>query len=215
MSKSYKLVDCENDRFGGNYLSCKRNRRLINECKKMGLETFNPVGEWNGYGYDRYPMAVKIRSVGELKKFNKALKNIEAKPKRKVLTEEEKQAAWEKRLAKLSGISMEEAHEIAEDKKQYKNDKIDEMEERQSERYSVRRAKLINKMWRANPLRRIEGEEHAKAILSAHQRHTETPYDFYLKEAHDLEACGLLERGSAKEYALAKIHEERNDEMVS
>ena len=39
------------------------NRKLINACKKNNLQTFNPQGKWNGYGYEKLPMAVKITSL--------------------------------------------------------------------------------------------------------------------------------------------------------
>lgn len=44
-------------------ISLDGNRKLINACKKNSLETFNPRGCWNGYGYEKLPMAVKIKGV--------------------------------------------------------------------------------------------------------------------------------------------------------
>ena len=120
-------------------------------------------------------------------------------------TAEQKIENWCRRLCKLTSITMEKAKEIAKEKIDYKYQKINEMIERQAEHYSVKRQSLINKMTKANPLRRIENVEHAQAILSASYRHNETCYDEYLNEAHELIEDGFLEKGTAKEYARNKL----------
>lgn len=123
-------------------------------------------------------MAVKITSLAEMRKFNKLKGELEgsntvAKPK----TEEEKQAEWISRLCRLTGISEDDAKEIAEEKLEYKCDQISMLEDRQAERYSVQREKLIRKIERSNPLRYIQNKEHALAILAASSRHTNTDYE--------------------------------------
>ena len=70
---------------------------------------------------------------------------------------------------------------------------------------TFRREKLINKMQRENPLRRIIDYDHALAIIDASERHNSTPYDKFLKQAHELERYGEIERGTAKEWAREQI----------
>ena len=51
-----------NEEFAVKTIDLKGDRRLINRCKKAGLECFNPKGEWTRYGYERIRMHVKIAS---------------------------------------------------------------------------------------------------------------------------------------------------------
>ena len=60
-------------------------------------------------------------------------------------------------------------------------------------------------MQRENPLRRIIDYDHALAIIDASERHNKTPYDKFLKQAHELERYGEIERGMAKEWARQQI----------
>lgn len=94
-----------------------------------------------------------------------------------------------------------DAKEIAEEKLGYKWDQISMLEDRQAERYSVQREKLIRKLERSNPLRYIKNKEHAMAILEAGNRHTCTDYEKKLKVLHELEKEGFIEKGDAKEIA--------------
>ena len=190
-------------------ISLEGNRKLINLCKKNDMYTFNPRGEWNGYGYDKLPMAVKITSLAEMRKFNKLKRELElstseSKPK----TEEERISEWVNRLCKLTGISREEAEEIAEEKLEYKQSQISMLEDRQYERYSVKRQKLINKIDRSNPLRYIKNKDHAMAILDASYRHNTTDYERKLQILHEMEEMGIIEKGEAKEIAKTNTLEE-------
>lgn len=211
----YKMTDRVDDRFGGMYLPCNGNRALIAACKKRGLEMFNPVGDWNGYGYDRYPMAAKIPTVKELKRFNSAVRELEERPAKRNLTDEERQAAWCKRLSKLTGIELEEAEKIANEKLEYKEQQIWMMYERQNGWYSRKRESLIRKMERENPLRRIENQEHAERIVAASRRHRDGVYDNILKRVHEMEDEGLIERGNAKSIARECVYENRDIEEVA
>ena len=114
---------------------------------------------------------------------------------------------WARSLVKKSknAVSFEEAQIIAEEKLKYKDDRIAVIWSRQDERYSVKREKLINKMQRENPLRRIIDYDHALAIIYASERHNKTSYDKYLQQAHELERYGEIERGTAKEWARRQI----------
>ncbi len=186
-------------------ISLNSDRKLINAVKKAGLETFHPRGRFNGYGYPQLPLAVQIMSVGDMRKFNKIVKILEeaekaAKPE-KVLTFEERKERWAKRLAKLTGVTFEKALEIADEKLEYHDQRIEDLQERQAEHYSKRRQTLINKLYRENPLRYIKDEGHAADIISASKRHNRTDYDLFLQIIHNLEDEGRIGRGHAKELA--------------
>ena len=195
-------------------ISLKKNRKLINMCKQAELETFHPQGEYNGYGYTKLPLAVKIKSVGEMRKFNKILKELEMLPEKKELTEEEKIEKWAKRLAKLTDVDIEVALIIAQEKLNYKTEQINELLGRQDERYSRKRETLIRQIERSNPLRYIKNKEHAEAILAAHSRHAESNYEHLLQKFHDMETFGEIEKGEAREMARRECKFlVRNDEI--
>lgn len=179
------------------------NRALINRCRKAGLELYNPQGAWNGYGYTQLPMVCRINSVGEMRKFNKIKRELEENPpQKKTLSEEEKINQWARRLVRLTGIELQQAQKIARSKLRYKESQILMLEERQEEKYSVKRQKIINKIYRSNPLRRIENEEHAKAILDAYMRHTASDYEKQLEKAQGMAAWGFISYDCVREYAL-------------
>ena len=128
-------------------------------------------------------------------------KKAAAKPPK---TEEQIVEAWSKRLAKLAGITLEEAKQIAWEKLDAKDDQIAELESRQeARRYSIKRESLIRKIERSNPLRRIEDEHHAMCILAASYRHNFTDYDSRLEEYRELAACGDIDYSEVK--AMARV----------
>lgn len=184
------------------------DRRLIYAVKKAGIHTYHPQGSWNGYGYETLPLVAEITSLSEMRKFNKIKKELEQKPRPKVKTDEEKKLAWAKRLVRLLAddddynLTVEEALEIADEKVNYHIERINELKDRQYKQNSVRRDSLINKLSRQNPLRYIKDEYHAHKIMDAHHRHHDTCYDYYLREVHEMEEDGELEKGYAKEYAM-------------
>ncbi len=186
-------------------ISLGGDRMLIYAIKKAGMNTFNPRGKWNGWGYEQLPMVVEINSLGDMRKYNKIKKECDERRSSgqvRILTGEQKKEAWARRLSRLTDIDFDEATEIADEKLEAKQERIDDLERRQDERgYSVRRERLINKLCRENPLRYIKDENHAYSILEAHNRHTKTPYDTYLSLIHDMEEDELLERGYAKDLA--------------
>jgi hypothetical protein len=121
--------------------------------------------------------------------------NAKVKKEKKELTQKEKIEKWAKRLAKLTDITIGEAKKIAEEKIEYKEEKICEMEDRQAlEHYSRKRESLINKMRRENPLRRIEDEEHAQRIIAASERHNNSNYEDQLDKARELAQFGEIDR---------------------
>jgi hypothetical protein len=154
--------------------------------------------DWNGYGYTnktRYYTLTRSQLIA----FNKLKpKEIVKKPKK---TNEEIEIEWAKRLAKLTDISVEDAKSIAREKQNYKIEKINEMIDKNCDRYSRMRDRLISKMERENPLRRIKDVEHARAILIAHDRHTNSNYESLLEEGRELAKFGEIERGEVKEFA--------------
>ena len=109
--------------------------------------------------------------------------------------------SWAKRLSKLTGISLEEALIIAEEKLDYKEQCIRELEYRDAHAPSVKREQLINKIKRSNPLRYIKDSEHASNILTASSRHNGTDYEQQLDYARGLAASGEIGKEEVKEYA--------------
>lgn len=157
---------------------------------------------WNGFGYEDHDHFYLLSRKDALM-LNEM---IEEKKKRPRKTEDDIKKAWARRLVRLTDdIDYETALAIADDKLDYKEQKIDEMECRQDDRYSVRRQKLINKMRRENPLRPIKNAEHAHAILAASERHKNTNYESMLQEAHELAEWGEIDRGEVKQYARQHI----------
>ena len=173
------------------------------EEKKVDYRTYGD--NFNGYGYeDRYHEYYLTAKDG--KAFLELL-NGKKTTEKKVKSDEEVRDEWARSLVKKSknAVSFEDAQTIAEEKLKYKEDRIAAMWSRQDERYSTKREKLINKMQRENPLRRIIDYDHALAIIDASNRHNTTPYDKFLQQAHELERYGEIERGTAKEWARQQI----------
>jgi len=159
------------------------------------------LGAYNGFGYEKLGKHLFSDNFKEVLKFLKKIEKSQTVEKniKTSLSQEEKEEKWLKKLVKLTGCTLEEASEILKEKKEYKEEKIEEMEDRQSERFSVRRQKLIEKMRRENPLRAIKDELHARNILEASKRHTSTNYESLLEEGRELVKWGMIE--SSKEFA--------------
>jgi hypothetical protein len=174
----------------------------INAIKKIAQElkieinVYNPQGEFNGYGYTRLPQVCEFPKI-KVKNF--LLKKVENKKAPKKKTYEEKKEAWVKRLVRLTDISPEEAKAIASEKEDYHQDRINELIDRDCERPSRKRGKLIEKLERENPLRPIRDEEHAQAILRASERHNNSNYEALLEEGKELREIG--ECDNVQEYA--------------
>lgn len=188
---------------------CIFNGKLLGKLKNFVEEKkieYRTYGDnYNGYGYeDNYHEYYLTAKDG--KAFIELLNGKKATEK-KIKSDEEIRDEWAKSLVRKSkkAISFEDAQSIAEEKLKYKEDRIAAMRSRQYERYSVKREKLINKMQRENPLRRIIDYDHALAIIDASNRHNKTLYDKFLQEAHELERYGEIERGTAKEWAREQI----------
>ncbi len=198
-----------------------KNRKLINAVKKAGIETYNPQGDWNGFGYDRLPLVARIKSVGEQRKFNKIKKEVleyQETHRKPLKTEEEIITTWAKRLVRLYNslvenaddeddalpieekLTQEEAEDIAREKLYAHARELDELIDRDNERPSKERAKLISEKRRENPLRYIKDAGHAYAIVAASKRHR-SGYDENLKFAHELEEEGKIEKGTARDVA--------------
>ena len=179
--------------------------KLKNFVEEMKIAYLTYGDNYNGYGYqDHYHEYYLTAKDG--KAFMELLNGKKTTTK-KVKSDEEVRDEWAKSLVRKSknAVTFEEAQSIAEEKLKYKDERIDAMSSRQDERYSIKREKLINKMKRENPLRRIIDYDHALAIIDASNRHNKTPYDKFLKQAHELERYGEIERGTAKEWAREQI----------
>ena len=108
---------------------------------------------FNWYGYQDKNRVYKLTPT-ELKKYKALAPQEPKKPKKEVDTF----GAWCRRLSKLTGITIEEAETIAQEKLDYQSEKIQEMLDRDMESPSIQRSKLIDKMARENPLRRIQDD---------------------------------------------------------
>lgn len=177
-------------------LSNVDNRKYISKFSEYGI---NP----NNYGYQD-----KVREYTLTRSGIIAYNKISNKPlkKKKIVSDKDRIDQWSRRLARLcEDVTIEEAHNIANAKIDYKLLKIEAMEDRQFDSFSIKRNKLINKMKREDPLRRIIDAEHAKAVVAAYRRHEYTNYDNMLEYAHGLEKYGDIEKGEAREYARKNI----------
>lgn len=183
------------------FQSLHGDRKLINACRKAGLPLHNPQGSYNGYGYDKLPLAVTLSTVADVRKFNKLCKEIDNAPIKEVKSYAEKKEDWCKRLVKLTEISIEEARQIAEEKEEYQEEQITKLEDRQIEHHSRKREVLINKIRRSNPLRYIRDSSHAYNILSASNRHKNTDYESRLEEGRELAQIGDIDKSEVRDYA--------------
>ena len=172
-------------------------RDFVNE-NRLAVRSFGT--DFNGYGYTTQNNWYLLRPK-DSKIVLDMLSHNEAN-KRAVPTEEEKTAAWCRRLAKLTGIKLEQAMAIAEEKIEDKDKRIEVLEERQWRlNCSIQREKLINKIRRSNPLRYIKDKDHAFRILAASVRHNESDYESMLEEARELASWGEIDRDEVKSYA--------------
>ena len=172
----------------------------IKEYVEANAIEYREIGwDYNGYGWSNHDHCYLLTPANA----KKLLEIIEGKKAtaKKPKTEAEIIEAWSKRLAKLTGISIEEAKTIAEEKLEYKRDRIDEVESRQYGRYSVKRASLIRKMERENPLRRIEDADHAQRILAASRRHNDSDYEALLDEYRFEAECGNIDKSEVRDMA--------------
>ena len=203
----FSFEKCENARWT---MQIERMAGKVKDfIEENQLERVKQGQDYNGYGWSswvyRYlltPAKVKeLQALIEEKKAEKA--------KKPVKTQEDINKAWAKRLAMFTGISIEKAMEIAEEKLQAQRDQAGVLIERQMhDRYSERRQKLINQIFRANPLRRIEDKDHAMAILAASYRHNCTDYDALLEENRWEAQMGNMDYDQVRSDARAKVAEE-------
>ena len=184
------------------HLSLKENN-IIKYINKDYSEDILGVRNW--FWYEKLGKHLLIKNFLKVKNFLLKLNTENIKIK-KVLTEKQKIWNWANRLSSMADISKEQAIIIANKKIEYKNEKIEEMEERQANNYSKKRESLINKMVRANPLRRIKDSEHANNIIRASIRHNDTNYEDKLEEWREKSLYWEIEKGEVKEYARTKLY---------
>lgn len=174
------------------------------EAHKIDSEHYGM--HYNGYGWSDH-VNNYFMTASDGKAFIALVegKKVEQKPAK---TWEQTRDAWCRRLVKLLAdcegyewVTMEVAQEIAEEKLDYKQQQINMVESRQYDRYSVKRQKLINKMERENPLRRIEGYDHAIAIIKASERHNNSNYEELLDEYREEAKWGLIDHSEVKQLA--------------
>lgn len=207
-NRKHKSAVSASERNGIVYV-CILNGKLLGKLKTFVEEKkieYRTYGDnYNGYGYQNHYHEYYL-TAKDGKAFLELLNGKKATEK-KIKSDEEVRDEWARSLVRKSknAVSFEDAQIIAEEKLKYKDDRIDAMRSRQYERYSVKREKLIEKMKRENPLRRIIDYDHALAIIDASERHNKTSYDKFLEQAHELERYGEIERGTAKEWARQQI----------
>lgn len=186
-------------------------REKYNLCKKVGA-AFEDIRElqhaYGNHSFYRTIGRVATLTDEQLYEFKKLARAKSKKTPRKILTDAEKQEQWCRRLVKLVGdptFTLAQARTIAQEKIDYKANQIYMMQDRQCENPSRQRGKLINKMERENPLRRIEDVEHAQAILAASHRHNNTNYESKLEEGRELASMGELDRADVRDFARQEI----------
>ena len=159
---------------------------------------------WNGFGYQDKFNNFFFNSGKDFL----ALVEEKARKPKMVKTWAQVRDTWAKRLVRLLSnctgyewVTMDIARSIAEDKNDYKRQQIEKVEAKQYDNYSTKRATLIRKMERENPLRRIEDEQHAIAIIHASRRHKNSNYEYLLDEYRHEAELGLIDRSEVKEKA--------------
>lgn len=154
--------------------------------------------EYNGFGYANKNRVYTLTD----EQYNQFLSLWQEQKKvKKEKTQEEKMQARAKRLDRLTSCWYDSAMEMAQEKLDYQRDRIQMMICRQNEFCSIKRAKLIAKMERENPLRYIKNEDHAQAILCASNRHNNSNYDSLLDEARENNSYLWINKNEIKEYA--------------
>jgi hypothetical protein len=181
-------------------------------AREAGLVVDNPLGEFNGYGYDRLPLAVVVIDDDQLNIVKKihaetAEKMAKRKPAKR-RTPEQKIESWCKRLAKFTDITIGEAHEIANAKIEYAMDRLYAASEVEIRGWTIPkwRREAEKKYNRACDnssilLDRISDAAHAYAILTANRRHTQSNYETKLGEAKELKNYGIIDRDEVQQYA--------------
>jgi len=182
------------------------DRHLINFCRTKKIKIYNPKGDWNGYGYERMPMVAEATDE-EAIAIASEKENYQKIKLKKIKLKKDYVEVWCARLCKLVGISLDEARSIASQKKEYQEKQIEELEDRQSDRYSVHRQKIINSIERSNPLRRIVDVAHAQAILAASHRHQDTDYEDKLVECREEASWGIIDYSEVREEARRRSYE--------
>jgi len=171
--------------------------------------SYDLIGEWNGYGYTKLGKHLQVANYKEvLKNLKKMVETSEIKKEKKEKTPDEKIQKWAERLVKFTGITIDEALNIAREKIDYKIEKLE-----QSANYDYQGNKLpawLKKAERdldrinddeSKALDRVEDEGHARAILIARRRHLESNYEEMLDEAKILKISGEIEKNEVQDYA--------------
>jgi len=189
-----------------------RNHNIL---KSFGLEIERGrTGEYNGYGYERLPNAYIYNSSDNKiwKKMIAKIEKVAIKKLPKTRSPKEKIESWCKRLSLLSGISIEEAKKIAQEKIDYYDTNVEkrfssaQAYEPRGSRYPAWVKQAEKDYYRfyndeSVALKRITDEEHAFAILSASNRHNNTDYESRLEEGKELAKIGDIDKSEVKEYA--------------
>jgi hypothetical protein len=194
---------------------CKNAREVMSIDRMAGkvkdfiadncLEQKSQGEDYNGYGWGSWRHCYLL-APAKVKELQALIEGKKAEKAKATKTDEEKEEAWAKRLAKLTGISIERAREIALEKINAKTEQWNQLNQRQFNRgYSVKRSRLMNAIDRSNPLRYIKDKDHAMAILAASYRHNNTDYDGLLDENRWEAQMGNMDYEEVRSDARAKV----------
>lgn len=212
----HKSWDAASKKHGSENISRGKNGRIYREVWRGSLrgkikdyilehahDTMEYGDKFNGYGY-----ADKYKEYYMTAKDAKGLLYLVEKKNEvsNVSTIEEEKKEWSKRLVSLlkdefPNLTFDDAMEMAQEKLDYKDRLLDRMEMRQYESFSQKRASLIRKMERENPLRRIKDRSHATCILIASRRHKFSNYDQLLEHYRSEAAIGNIDKSEVKDLA--------------
>jgi len=186
----------------GTFDKCENARQLMYVDRMAGkikdfilgncIEKDSHGIDYNGYGWGSW-IHRYLLTPAKAKELQALIEGKKAEKAKNVKTKEDIIKAWAKRLDKFTGCGLDVAIGIANEKLEYQKEQTEELWERQQERYSERRQKLIKSIWRANPLRRIEDSDHAQRILAASHRHNSTCYEIALEHYREEAKWGNID----------------------
>lgn len=157
------------------------------------IEDWSVGRNYNGYGYSTW-IHNYLLTPAKGKELQTLIEGKKAEKTKKAKSQDDVIKAWAKRLDKFTGIGIDAAIKIANEKLEYQQEQAEELIDRQMhEGYSKCRQSLINQVQRANPLRRIESYDHAQAIIAASHRHNNTCYEMALEHYREEAKWGNID----------------------
>lgn len=216
-----KIQDRKNRKKDEEYRSFEKcaNAKKYIEINRMAGKVKEFISEncieevWHGENFNGYGYSTRIGEYlltpTKAKELKAIIEGKKVEQSKRMKTEDEKIESWAKRLAKLTGISIENATKIAIEKINAKTEQRNALIDRDFTRGASRkRHSLIRQIERSNPLRYIRDKEHAMAILAASYRHNCTDYDEILKENRVAAQMGDIDYEDVRTNARAEVASE-------